>query len=305
MSKIALVHTDDRVQGLMQALGLIELDTFAGKRILLKPNFNSADPTPGSTHPDLLRALIEWLQQHGATEVIVGDRSGMGITRRVMGEKGVFLLAQEMGFEVVVFDELPESGWVQVWPNASHWERGFAVPRLLNEVDAVVQLCNLKTHRFGGHFTISLKNSVGLLARMLPGKAHDYMRELHTSLHQREMIAEANTAYSPALIVVDGVEAFTEGGPESGKRVQSNVILAGTDRVAIDAAGVAILRHFGTTPEVSEGPVFSQAQIARAAELGLGAKSPEHVELVAPDRESGRYAEEIRSVLDAEGRKVA
>ena len=47
--------------------------------------------------------------------------------------------------------------------------------------------------------------------------------------------------------------------------------MAGTDRVAIDAVGVAILRHFGTTAEVSRGSVFEQEQIARALALGLGA----------------------------------
>lgn len=299
MSKIAVVHTVDRVQGLKEAAGLVELNSFAGQRVLLKPNFNSADPTPASTHLDLLRALVRWLHERGAKEVIVGDRSGMGVTRRVMAEKGVFQLAEEMGFTALAFDELPDGDWVHLQPDNTHWRQGFAVPRLLFEVDAVVQTCNLKTHRFGGDFSLSLKNTVGLLARMLPGRAYDYMRELHTSGHHLEMIAEANVAYRPALIVVDGVEAFTEGGPESGKRVQANVVLAGTDRVAVDAVGVAVLRRFGTTPAVSEGAVFHQAQIARAAALGLGAKSPDEIELVTPDKDSARFADEVRELLTA------
>jgi hypothetical protein len=53
----------------------------------------------------------------------------------------------------------------------------------------------------------------------------------------------------------------------------THVVLAGTDRVAIDAIGVAILWLFGTTPEVSRGKVFEQEQIARAVELGLGVTS--------------------------------
>lgn len=299
MSKIAVVHTDDRVRGLKQATDLIELNSFDGKRVLLKPNFNSADPTPGSTHLDLLRALVQWLRERGAAEIIVGDRSGMGMTHRVMAEKGVFHLAQEMGFTALAFDQLPDTEWVHLQPDNTHWRQGFAVPRLLFDVDAVVQTCNLKTHRFGGDFSLSLKNTIGLLARMLPGKAYDYMRELHMSTHHQDMIAEANVVYRPALIVVDGVEAFTEGGPECGKKVQANVVLAGTDRVAVDAVGVAVLRHLGTTPAVSEGAVFSQAQIARAAALGLGAKSPEEIELVTPDEDSARLAAEVREHLTA------
>jgi uncharacterized protein (DUF362 family) len=165
------------------------------------------------------------------------------------------------------------------------------------EADAVVQTCCLKTHRFGGHFTMSLKNSVGMLAKQVPGDGHDYMQELHSSPFQRLMIAEINTAYTPALIVLDGVEALVSGGPDSGKRVRTEVVLAGTDRVAIDAVGVGVLRHWGTTPEVAEGPIFEQEQIARSVELGLGADGPEKIHLVTGDAESESYASEIRQVL--------
>jgi len=124
------------------------------------------------------------------------------------------------------------------------------------------------------------------------------MHELHTALrHQRHMIAEVNAAYTPALVVLDGVEAFTDRGPEDGRRVWSEAILAGTDRVAIDAVGVALLRHFGTTKKVGRGPVFQQEQLARAVELGLGVDSPDKIELVTDDEPSAAYAELLRGIL--------
>ena len=54
------------------------------------------------------------------------------------------------------------------------------------------------------------------------------------------------------------------GGELSRVMLAIEVVLAGTDRVAVDAVGVALLRHFGTTPEVSRGAIFEQEQIARA-----------------------------------------
>lgn len=60
--------------------------------------------------------------------------------------------------------------------------------------------------------------------------------------------------------------------------------------MALDAVGVAILRHFGTTAEVSAGPVFGQEQIARAVELGLGVSGPAGIELVTGDDESAAFA---------------
>ena len=84
-----------------------------------------------------------------------------------------------------------------------------------------------------------------------------------------------------------------------GKKVASEVILAGTDRIAIDAVGVALLRHFGTTPEVEKGKIFEQEQIARAVELGIGVASPEQIEFVTDDAASSDYAKKIRAVLES------
>jgi uncharacterized protein (DUF362 family) len=296
-SQVAFVKTDDRAAGAKKALDLLNLNHIKGKNLFLKPNFNSADAAPGSTHPDTLSALALALQTLGADRLVVGDRSGMGNTRQVMEQKDIFRMADELGFETMVFDELAADDWLVQQVPDSHWQQGFAVPRRVLEADGVVQTCCLKTHRYGGHFTLSLKNSVGLAAKWVPGESYNYMSELHNSPHQRRMIAEINAAYRPDLVVLDGVEAFVAGGPAQGKKVRANLILAGTDRVAIDAVGVAILRHFGTTPEISQGPIFEQEQIARAVELGLGVGSPDQIELITDDPESTAYARQIQEIL--------
>ncbi|MCS7286976.1 MAG: DUF362 domain-containing protein [Anaerolineae bacterium] len=295
-ARVALVRTTDRVEGVRRALALFGTPRVDGKEVLLKPNFNSADPAPGSTHNDVLRTLVEAIWESGARSITVADRSGMGKTRQVMERKGIFAIASELGFRVLVLDELGPEDWVPVKPPGSHWSRGFLFARPILEADVVIQTCCLKTHRYGGHFTLSLKNSVGMVAEYGPD-GYDYMAELHSSPHQRKMIAEINVAYQPALIVLDGVEAFVTGGPERGKRVRTGVILAGADRVAIDAAGVAILRLFGTTPEVERGPIFSQEQIARAVELGLGVSRPEDIQFLTDDPPSAEFAEQIQEML--------
>lgn len=297
MSQVAFVKTQDRATGVARALDLLDVAPQRGKHLFLKPNYNSADAAPGSTHNDTLSALVRALQGMGAGRITIGDRSGMGDTRSVMEQKGLFEMADELGFETVVFDELDADGWELMNVEDSHWQVGFPVARPALEADGVVQACCLKTHRYGGCFTMSLKNSVGLVAKWMPGESYNYMQELHGSPHQRLMIAEINAAYQPDLILLDGVEAFVDGGPAQGERVDAQVILAGSDRVAIDAVGVAILRHFGTTAAVSQGPIFRQEQIARAVELGLGVDGPEKIDLVTADPESEAYADEIRQIL--------
>jgi uncharacterized protein (DUF362 family) len=296
MARVAFVKTRDRVAGVRRALDLLDLDPVQGGSVLFKPNFNSADPVPGSTHNDVLRTLVQELRARGAGAITVADRSGMGDTRRVMQRKGVFDLARDLEFEALVLDELEGDDWVEVQPPGSHWRQGFLFARLCLEADVLVQTCCLKTHRFGGHFTMSLKNSVGMVAKYGPD-GYDYMGELHSSPHQRLMIAEINAAYVPQLVVLDGVEAFVTGGPDSGQRVWAEVVLASTDRVAIDAVGVAVLRHFGTTREVSQGAIFQQEQIARAVELGLGVGGADEIQLLTPDPDSEAYAAQIQETL--------
>ena len=298
MAQVSFVKTYDRAEGVNRAIDLLDLDPLLGMHLFVKPNFNSADPAPGSTHDDTLVALVRRLQAMGADRLTVGDRSGMGDTRAVMEQKGIFQMGEELGFDTLPFDDLDEGGWEKVELPDDHWKRGFAVARPVLEADGVIQTCCLKTHQYGGHFTMSLKNSVGLAAKDVPGASYNYMTELHSSPYQREMIAEINTAYEPDLIVLDGVQAFVTRGPATGKTVEPNVVLASRDRIAIDAVGVAILRHFGTTEAVTEGLIFGQAQIARAVELGLGVAGPEEIELVTDDEASAAFAAEIRQILD-------
>ncbi|MBI4735281.1 MAG: DUF362 domain-containing protein, partial [candidate division NC10 bacterium] len=272
VSPVYLLRTTDRAEGIRRGLAALGFPPARGKRVVIKPNFNSADDFPASTHPDTIGALVRHFQAAGAGQITVADRSGMGNTRRVMEQKGVFAQAKRMGFQAVVLDETPMNGWIEERLPGGHWSRGVLFPRLLQEADLLVQTCCLKTHRYGGHFTLSLKNSVGMVAKDSPSDNYNYMSELHGSAYQRQMIAEINQLYRPAMVVMDGLEAFTDGGPESGTLVAPQVMVFGTDRVAVDAVGVAILRMHGGNATISRGRIFEQEQIARAAQLGLGAR---------------------------------
>lgn len=270
------------------------------KRVVLKANYNSADPYPASTHPDTLSALVKHLKEKGAAKIVLAERSGMGNTRAVLEETGVFELSEKLGFEVIVLDEMKEDHWMRTPPEGTHWKEGFLFSRAYGEADAVIQTCYLKTHRFGGHFTMSLKNSVGMVAKY-GHDGYNYMRELHTSSYQRVMIAEINTAYEPEVILMDALQGFSKGGPDTGDLITPGLLLASRDRVALDAVGVAILRLHGTTREVHKGRVFEQEQIARAAELGLGASEAEDIEIIPVNEEAGGVCKEVSSVLGGDG----
>lgn len=297
-SEVYVIDASDRTFAVEALWREIDLSSLDGKAVAVKANFNSDDPFPATTHPDMLEVILGQVRDAGARSIALGERSGMGETARVLKNRGAAAVAARVGAEVTVLDSLPAEGWEAIPADGLHWERGFLAARLFREADAVVQTCCLKTHRFGGHVSLSLKNTVGAVAARNPGDGYNYMTELHSSPHQRRMVAEINRFCPCDVAVMDATEGFSTGGPERGNRIAPNVILASTDRVALDAAGIALLRHYGSTPEVMQGRIFAMDTVARAAQLGVGVKTAGDLRLVALDSESKNLVLDMRRILD-------
>lgn len=300
LSEVFVLKTTDRATGVPALLNKFGLDDYSGKQVALKANFNSADPFPASTHLDTLRAMVQTLKNAGASGITLAERSGMGDTEQVLEQMGVLALSRELGFNAVVLDDVSKEDWIKVEKGETHWLRGFYMAKVFHDADKVVQTCCLKTHRFGGHFTLSMKNSVGLVAKKVPGGIYDYMWELHGSPFQRQMIAEINNHYNLDFVLMDGIKAFTTGGPDRGTLVEPNLLLASQDRVAIDAVGVTILKMYGAKGKVGEADVFEQDQLRRATELGFGVKSATEIQLTPLNEESRFETERIEQVLKAQ-----
>jgi uncharacterized protein (DUF362 family) len=290
-SNVSLVKTSDRESGIGKAIELLGINPVRGKDVLLKPNFNTADPFPGSTHNDTLITLILFLKKMGARHITIGERSGPPDTKNVFQDKGIYEICKRLDVGLINFEELPPHEWIRVKPERSHWRNGFDVAKPVLDSKCIVSTCCLKTHGYGGIFTMSLKLSVGITHKKNMG-------ELHTSfMSMRKMIAEVNQVYTPSLIILDGIEAFIDGGPMTGTKKRANVILAGTDRIAIDAVGLSILKEIGSNGNIMGKKIFEQEQIARAVELELGIRSSGDIAIVTEDPESRNYAEKLRRIL--------
>jgi len=290
MTKVAIVSTNDHAYGVNKSLELLGINPVKGKDVVFKPNFNTADPFPASSSMETIKQFIIKLKEMGAKSITVAERSGPAKTSKTFEKLGLNALANEIDFKIVNLEEIPKDEYVLKQPEGSHWKEGFLFAKIYDDAECIIETCCLKTHTFGGHFTLSLKNAVGIVKKK-------NMRELHASKEQRKMIAEINSVYKADLVIMDGLVAFVDGGPMQGTRVESNIFVAGTDKIAIDAVGVAILRIFGTTPEVSKGSIFEQEQIKRAIELGVGIKSPDDIEFIPDSEEAKKIIIQIKNKL--------
>ncbi len=282
--RVYLAAGQDRVDVLARLFAALKLPDLKGKRVAIKPNFNSDDPFPATTHPATLEFVIKKIREKKPVSITIFERSGMGDTHKILEKREVNTLAAKYGVRIIDLDKLPARGWERVHEKDLHWKSGFLVPKELVGSGYVINICCLKTHRVGGDFALSLKNNVGSIARWKPdAPPHNYMWELHASPFQRLMIAEINKYIPCHLVIMDAMQGFADEGPERGRLIEPGLILASSDRVAIDAVGLSILRSYGTTAKISRGPIFGQEQLKRAAELGIGARSEEEIELVPLD----------------------
>ncbi len=238
-----------------------------GDVVLIKPNYNTADPPPASTALDFLEAVIKGVYQAGAKSVIVGESSTYSLnTRDVLEETGVIDLCKKLKAKVYVFEERE---WVKKKPKQGRYLKKVTVPKILDNADKIILLPCLKTHRYA-RFTAALKLAVGFMRTRERMRLH--LRKLE------EKIAELNLIFQPDLIIMDARKVFVTKGPKKGKVKEANIILAGTDRVAIDAEGVKIIKAFKAKNKL-DLPVWELPQIKTAVDLNLGAGSETDYEI--------------------------
>ena len=138
MSKVALIYTKDREEGTYQALDLLGINPVKGKKVVLKPNFNTSDPAPASSSVLVLKALITRLKEMGAKSIVLAERSGPEDSHECMEKKGIFKMAEELDFEVVNLAALPVEEFTKIIPENSHWKDGFLFPKIYQNAESIV-----------------------------------------------------------------------------------------------------------------------------------------------------------------------
>jgi len=256
----------ESVEKCMALLGGLGEAISRGDKVLVKPNFNSPDPFPGSTDLAFLRAVVELLLEAGAT-VTIGESAG-GIwrpTSNVFRELGLFELARSLNVELIAFEDRVND-WVRVKVDGDYLSL-VTVPRSVYKADKIVYLPCMKTHNLAG-FSGALKLTVGF---MHPGER----RALHAG-HLGQKVAEISLCWQPHLIVMDGRKAFVSGGPDKGQLVEPGILLASADLVAIDVEAMKIILSYGARNKLSPVP-WRSSQIVTALRHGLGSREGDYI----------------------------
>jgi len=237
-------------------------------RVLLKPNFNTADPFPGSTAIDFLQAIIEIFREANPKELIVAESCTYFLnTEKVCQTKGALVIMKKFN---ITWHNFEKGEWMKVDIPRGKYFKSIKIPKLVREIDKLILLPCLKTHYLAA-YTGALKINIGMLKPSLRGRLH--------LNHLQERIAEVASIFKPDLIIMDGRKCFTERGPDKGKIEEPNIIMAGNDMVAVDIEGIKILQDYKANNKLGDDP-WVLPQIKRAVELGIGAKSSHEYKVI-------------------------
>lgn len=201
--------------------------------VLIKPNLNNdlSALTGNSTDLRLLAAVIELLQQHGWTRIVVGDGPNIGTYRKgmdVLGRLGVRALCAHYGVECIDLNRAPVAE-VRLATGRAR------VARLCLEADLFINLPKLKTHAEAG-MSLAAKSLIGCVVGT-------DKRKVHADLPAN--IVALNEAIHPHLIIADALIAMEGNGPGDGVPRRVNTLLAATDPFALDLAAAHL---FGLNP---------------------------------------------------------
>jgi uncharacterized protein (DUF362 family) len=232
MSRVAVVKGTDPVETTVKALETIASDVdkvlSEGKPILIKPNYiNSRHPSTGiTTDSRVIEGIVKFLKTRKTEEIVIGEGSGFADTFWAFKVAGVDAVAEKWNVKLV---DLNKDEFVEVNPSNPLALKKVKVAKTALE-SIIISVPKLKPHRIAT-VTLSLKNMMGALASK---------GSMHVGTSLSENIADLASTLKPRISVIDGIVAG-EGHETSGNPVEMNLVIAGTDPVAVDAVGAAVM----------------------------------------------------------------
>ena len=256
MSDVYYSKTNDR-EGFTRLILEKFRKEFQGKKVLVKPNIVSFEDYPTTTHPDVLRAVIDTLQTADC-EIAVADgpAADAGDTGKTIKEHHLREVCNKFGLELINLHEHP-------FEKRKARNIGLRVSTFPDNYDYIISLPVLKTHP-NTQLTGALKNQFGLFANRTRMLIHARIKNIHKS------IAELNLLIKPDLFIVDAVETLIGANEvrHGGRKAELGYMLGGKDPVALDSYGLELLKH--VAPQLEGKKPDDVRHIKYAAEYGVG-----------------------------------
>lgn len=217
-------------------------------KVFIKPNIVHAfkPDSPYITNPRIVEGVIDYLQELGIKDIVVGE-GPVGLDfDRVMNVSGYAKMCKEKNVKLLDLYKVPRR-------KHKFFDSSILLPEFVDEYE-YINVAKLKTHT---QTTISLciKNQKGLLC-------YDDRRNFHKRGRLHEEVAELYRAVKPDFNIIDGLNGLEGSGPGTlGKEVKDlNLIVLGDDSWEVDAVVASIM---GIDPSSIKHLAFVSQEFSR------------------------------------------
>ncbi len=238
------------VRAALGAMGGIERFIQRGDVVLLKPNvaFDRAPLLGATTSPGVLKAVAMLCREAGAKRIIVADNP-INQPEGCFFKSGIQAAAAEVGAELMLprpssFELIEVGGEV-----LGTWE---AFYKPFAAADKIIGIAPCKDHNLCSA-SMTMKNWYG----MLGGRRNQFHQHIHG------IVSDFPHMVKPTLVVLDATRVLMRNGPTGGSLsdvAAGDTLIVGTDMVAVDTCGYALLGRDAANLEY----------LHRAAKRGLG-----------------------------------
>ncbi len=235
MSKVALIRCEsyeyEEVKAVVEKgislLGGASGFVKAGEKILLKPNWLSADPPEKcvTTHPIVFKAVAEIFKEQGVI-LSYGDSPAFQSPESAGKKTGISEIAEDFDIFFADFRKGKE-----IYFDKGVQNKKFTIANGVIDSDGVISLPKMKTHGFQ-RVTGAVKNQFGCVPGTLKAEFHVKVPDAYDFA---KMLVDLNSAINPRLYVMDGIYAMEGNGPKGGTPKKMNAILLSKDPIALDA----------------------------------------------------------------------
>ncbi|MDQ1335321.1 MAG: hypothetical protein QG552_2271 [Thermodesulfobacteriota bacterium] len=234
-----------------------------GRNVLIKPNVLRASEAKEGivTHPAVLRAVVDKVEEMGPASLIVGDNPGLfsyGDNENSFEKTG--LMAAAKGYYRNIGND------AQKVPFNADYLPSVSVSRAVLDADFVISLPKFKTHGLT-ILTGAIKNSYGYLPGAQKARLH---RAAGSPERFHEAVVEVFRLRVPDLFIVDAVVGMEGNGPASPDLRDIGLIMASDNAVAMDAVMATMM---GLEPG-------RLRFLKKAEELGLGSYDIDEIEII-------------------------
>jgi uncharacterized protein (DUF362 family) len=204
------------------------------------------------TSPDVLEAVIEYLNKIGAKVYVMENSTQANMTRIVFAINGFKEVCEKTGANIIYLDEQETKTFeFKGKPSVKDDPKGYnlktfrlpmTIVKIMENRDSItyINIPKLKTHSMAG-VTLGIKNQWGFPQHEDRGKDHNY------NLHSK--FVDVYEYIKPDICLIDGIEGTIHGhypptAFEDRLVKQFNILIGGRDTLAVDVVGARI---FGLT----------------------------------------------------------